>query len=231
MIKSSIVSTKVADTEMSRKFSPSDVVALYHNASPFSRLLIAARPSICPMQPLLDAVPDGSSVLDIGCGNGLLLAWLALNNKIVAGLGCDVSLHALEGARSMAQAFRAASGQDLLKFADCREALPGGQYDLVSMVDVMHHIPPSRQREIFVEAVARIKPGGLLLYKDMAARPWWRAWANRLHDLLLARQWIHYAPLTTVKGWAEGAGLALQHEECYARFVYGHELLVFRKAS
>ena len=216
---------------MSHKFSPSDVVALYRNASPFSRFLIAARPAICPMQPLLDAVPDGSRVLDIGCGNGLLLAWLALNNKIVAGLGCDVSLHALAGARSMAQAYRAASGRDSLSFADCRTALPDGQFDLVSMVDVMHHIPPANQREIFIQAVARIKPSGLLLYKDMAARPWWRAWANRMHDLLLARQWIHYVPLSRVKSWADEAGLLLHHEERYARFVYGHELLVFRKAS
>ncbi len=214
---------------MGHKFSPSDVVALYRDASPFSRFLISARPAICPMQPLLNAVPDGSSVLDIGCGNGLLLAWLALNNKIFMGLGCDVSLQALEGAKSMAQAYRAASGKDLLQFADCRTALPDGRFDLVSMIDVMHHIPTVKQRDIFIQAVARIKPGGILLYKDMAARPWWRAWGNRLHDLLLARQWIHYVPLSQVKRWAGEAGLALQHEECYARLFYGHELLVFHK--
>jgi hypothetical protein len=51
-----------------------------------------------------------------------------------------------------------------------------------------------------------------------------------MHDLLLARQWIHYVPLSLVKSWAEDAGLALHHEESYARFVYGHELLVFHKA-
>lgn len=205
------------------------MLALYRNASPFSRFLIAARPAICPMQPLLNAVPNGSRVLDIGCGNGLLLAWLVLNNKIVAGLGCDVSLHALKGAQSMAEAYRAISGQDLLSFADCRAALPEGQFDLVSMVDVMHHIPQAKQSDLFLQAIARIKPGGVLLYKDMASRPWWRASANRLHDLLLARQWIHYVPLPQLKRWAKEAGLALQHEECYARFLYGHELLVFHK--
>ena len=40
---------------MKHNFSPSDVVALYRHASPFSRFLIAGRPYICPMQPLLDA--------------------------------------------------------------------------------------------------------------------------------------------------------------------------------
>ncbi len=181
------------------------------------------------MQPLLHAVPDGSSVLDIGCGNGLLLAWLAQGRKISAGLGCDVSQIALNGARSMAQAYRAQSGQDLLNFVDCSASLPDGQYDVVSMVDVMHHIPPANQHDLFIQAAARIKPGGIMLYKDMVVRPWWRAWANRAHDLLLARQWIHYAPLARVKNWADEAGLELQHEEHYSRFVYGHELLVLRK--
>jgi len=215
---------------MNRKFSPSDVVALYRHASLFARFLIAARPLICPMQPLLRHVPERSTVLDIGCGNGLLLAWLALNNKLAAGMGCDVSPRALEGARSMASAFRAASGEDTLRFVDCQTALPDGQFDLVSMVDVMHHISPADQRHIFLQAVARIKPGGILLYKDMVERPWWQAWANRMHDLLLARQWIHYVPLSQIKCWAEEAGLVMDHQARYSRFVYGHELLVYKKA-
>lgn len=181
------------------------------------------------MQPLLRAVPNGSNVLDIGCGNGLLLAWLAQGGKISSGLGCDVSPTALNGASSMAQAYRALSGQDLLSFVDCKSSLPDGQFDVVSMVDVMHHIPPANQRDLFLQAAARIKPGGILLYKDMVVRPWWRAWANRAHDLLLARQWIHYASLPQVKAWADEVGVILQHEEHYSRFVYGHELVVFRK--
>ena len=100
---------------------------------------------------------------------------------------------------------------------------------MASWVEVRHPSPPASQREIFHQAAARIKPGGILLYKDMAVKPWWRAWGNRLHDLLLARQWIHYAPLPQIKQWAAEAGLELQHEERYSRFFYGHELLVFRK--
>jgi len=214
---------------MTRPFSPSDVLALYRNAPAFSRFLIAARPSICPMQPLLRAVPANSHVLDIGCGNGLLLAWLALNDRLSQGLGCDVSLPALEGARSMGQAYQALHGKHLLDFVDCRDALPAGRFDVVSMVDVMHHIPPAAQQQMFLDAVTRVKPGGTLLYKDMVARPWWRAWGNRLHDLVLARQWIHYVPLERVKEWAAQSRLTVQHEERYARFWYGHELLVLRK--
>jgi hypothetical protein len=57
-----------------------------------------------------------------------------------------------------------------------------------------------------------VKQGGMLLYKDMGRRPLWRAWANRLHDLLMVKEWIHYARLEDVVHWARAAGLALERQ-------------------
>jgi 2-polyprenyl-3-methyl-5-hydroxy-6-metoxy-1,4-benzoquinol methylase len=102
---------------------------------------------------------------------------------------------------------------------------------VVSLIDVLHHVPPGRQRAFFAGAVARVRTGGILLYKDMCRSPLWRAWANRAHDLLLARQWIHYVPLARLEAWAAEEGLQLVHRRAYARLVYGHELLVMRKGG
>src|SRR6266576_3469231 len=72
----------------------------------------------------------------------------------------------------------------------------------VSMIDVMHHVPPSFQKEFLLTACRHVRPSGLLIYKDMCRRPRWRAAANRLHDLVLARQWINYLPISQVELWA-----------------------------
>ena len=72
---------------------------------------------------------------------------------------------------------------------DAQQDWPSGPFDIVSVIDVMHHVPTIAQRTVIERAASRLKPGGLLVYKDMVERPRWRAWKNRLHDLVLARQW------------------------------------------
>jgi hypothetical protein len=71
----------------------------------------------------------------------------------------------------------------------------------------MHHVPSERQADLIAVAAEHLNDGGLLLYKDMASRPLWRGWANRLHDLVLAHEWIHYVELDEVINWAKNGGL------------------------
>ena len=106
---------------------------------------------------------------------------------------------------------------------------PEGDFDVVAMIDVIHHVSRPEQEAVIRRACRKVRRGGLFLYKDMVERPWWRAAANRLHDLVLARQWIHYVPVKEVERWAEDEGLVLDRSELINRWWYGHELRVFRK--
>ena len=189
----------------------------YRNAPPVLRSFQALRPSICPIERLLREIPPGSRVLDIGCGAGLLLVAGASSGRVASGCGLDIN------ERSLAQARRALAQIGSLAAIRFESALPE------SLIDVMHHVPPAEQRGFFAAAAARVRPKGLLVYKDMCERPWWKAWGNRLHDLLLARQWIQYVPLAEVIGWAAEAGFTVLRKEEYTRFWYGHELLVLRR--
>ncbi len=198
------------------------------------RLLAAGRPFICPFHELVDHVPpDTGSVLDIGCGSGLFLNVLDELGRLEHGLGIDVSRGALATARKAAQATpRAAEHQGTaLEFAwhDLDAGLPEGSWDVVAMIDVLHHVPPAFQQAALAAAAHRVAPGGRLLFKDMVARPRWRAIANRLHDLLLARQWIHYAPLSQVVDTVTGRGLTVITRSLTNLWWYGHETVVFEK--
>jgi 2-polyprenyl-3-methyl-5-hydroxy-6-metoxy-1,4-benzoquinol methylase len=99
----------------------------------------------------------------------------------------------------------------------------------VSLIDVLHHVPPAGQRELLAQAASRVQPGGVLIYKDLCDRPWWRTSANRLHDLLTAWQWIHYLPLEQAETWLTDAGLVRRARKDFSRYWYGHELLVFAR--
>jgi 2-polyprenyl-3-methyl-5-hydroxy-6-metoxy-1,4-benzoquinol methylase len=219
-------------TEFSPSFLSFVAKRLFVNGSLMMQLRQWYRPFICPFDELITRVPVDSHVLDVGCGGGLFLGLLRVTRRIAFGHGFDSSPQAIAVARQMAaRAERSgiSAGSLLFEHRRVTGAWPGGQFDVVSIVDVMHHVRPASQQRLLKLAVCRIKPGGLLLYKDMASQPQWRAVANRLHDLLLAHQCIHYVPIAEVKGWATDAGLELIESRTINRLWYSHELCVFRK--
>jgi 2-polyprenyl-3-methyl-5-hydroxy-6-metoxy-1,4-benzoquinol methylase len=201
--------------------------ALYTSGPAVARAMQHYRPYISPFERLLTLVPPGSSVLDIGCGGGLFLGLLARTGRLRSGLGIDTSGPAIAAAQAMQQGLDA-RGQELrFEARSAALALPAGPFDVVSLLDVMHHIPPAQQRPVLLQALGRVAPGGRFIYKDMCLQPAWRAAANRLHDLLIARQWIHYLPLAQAVDWAEAAGFRVLQRQRVDMLWYGHEIVVF----
>jgi SAM-dependent methyltransferase len=220
--------------DIARRAYPAGPVLLRH--------LQHYRPYICPFEVLIDqlaAVRDargpGSrlSVLDIGTGGGLWLRLLEGTGLVSLGVGFDSSAPAI----ALAQRSQpAADSPAQLRFIELpvQAPWPGPpeypeRFDVVSIIDVLHHVPPDAWEVVIRSAARRVAPGGVLLYKDMVRRPRWRAWANRLHDLTLARQWIHYADADRVRDWARAEGLSLAHRSRHNRWWYGHELLILAR--
>ena len=108
---------------------------------------------------------------------------------------------------------------------------PSARFDVVSLIDVMHHVEQSQRRVVFRQAVSCLRPRGLLIYKDISERPRWRFWANRLHDLIVAREWIDVLPIRQVEDWASADNLELKHTAYVERLWYGHDLRVWSNAT
>lgn len=189
------------------------------------------RVGICPFDLLIPHVKPDSTVLDAGCGAGLFLALLAGTLSGVRGLGFDSSRSAIEAAARMASHAGKLGLQAELRFVqlDGTREWPPGVYDVVSLIDILHHVPPRHQESFFQNAARSVKPGGTLLYKDIDGGPVLPAIMNRVHDLIAARQWIHYIPHQDVDAWAVKEGLALSHAESIPRLWYRHELRLYRR--
>jgi SAM-dependent methyltransferase len=205
----------------------------YQEGPYLMRKLTHYRIHICPFERLIPHVPPGASVLDVGCGAGLFLALLAGAVPGVTGLGFDTGALAIGTAERMAEGVRSSGLPAKLQFfrLDATEPWPAGPFDVVSLVDVLHHVPVAAQKDVFHKAAAAVRPGGLLLYKDMASRPRFQAAMNRLHDLVLAGQWIHYVPIRFIEEWARGLDLTCCSAETVSRLWYRHELRVYRKSD
>lgn len=204
---------------------------LFSDAPPVRRRVMAHRPYICPFERLIEQVPVGATVLDVGCGAGMFLGLLAATGRRPRGFGFDSSSGAIRAALAMRGRLEELAIPADLHFErrDASAPWPEGWFDVVAVIDVMHHVPPSHHRAVFQSARDAVKPGGLLIYKDIGPRPAWRAFANRLHDLVMARQWVRYRAAADVLRWGHELGLSALLSERINRLWYGHDLLVFRR--
>ena len=210
----------------------SDAKILFSSGPLLSRMIQQLRPYICPFHELLAVVPQNASVLDVGCGSGIFLGLLMKRVGLRSALGFDYSKPGIELAKLMLANMPAEMTKNIdFELRNANQPWPEGDFDVVSMIDVMHHVTPAAQRKVFLEAVGHVAPGGLLLYKDMAERPLVFALANKLHDLIMARQWINYVPISLIKRWAIEAGLDVVQEARCRMIWYAHEWIVFRKRS
>lgn len=191
------------------------------------KLLQIYRPFICPFEEILPHMPADADVLDVGCGGGLFLGLAAEAGCLKSGLGFDANKAVID----LAQKLQISKGEVRFQHLDVEAPWPNGPFDVVSMIDVMHHIPPAAQPGIFDLVAARLKPGALFLYKDINSADIFRASMNRLHDMALAQDWVHYLPAENARKLAAGAGLTEIHYDKINRLWYGHDLHVFRKET
>ena len=200
---------------------------LYSEHATTTRLRQYLRLSVCPFDRIVSAVPQGSRVLDIGCGTGLLLGLLIDLGRTSSAVGFDVNPKVIQSAQQMAEVN--GFGTSVLftnQSIDCVWPTTGGLFDVVTMIDVMHHLPPALQRGVFTRAAAVLRPGGMMIYKDMARKPTWMALANRLHDLVSFADWIHYADIGDNIRYARESELVGRDIESFTRLWYRHEMMV-----
>jgi|GEM_PF-236740 len=214
--------------------SPGEVTAmlarLYPDAYGLPRLRIFLRPWICPFEEVLSRIPEKSeTLLDAGCGIGLasvLTAGAGLASRIV---GFDTSSQVIAAVPS------ALVGSPLRRRLQL-DALPVGQwpagtFDVVLCIDILHHVPWDHQQEFCSRLCQSVRPGGTLLFKDLAPTPRWKAWANQLHDALMAWQWVSYRSPEEIEEWLRAEGLSVVESRPCHRLWYAHYLIKATKKS
>lgn len=155
----------------------------YRGAPPGDRLHVAVRWLTCPFAPVVAALPRTGRVLEVGCGHGLFSTYLSRRAPRLTVHGVDIDPD------KVAVAARSATGSDgRLTFAVAGSGvLPAGPWDAVVLVDVLYLLDEAGQRALLESCAAVLAPGGVLVVKDMATRPRWKAEVNRVQETLSVR--------------------------------------------
>ena len=152
----------------------------------------------------------GASVLDVGCGGGLLSESLAARGAAV--IGIDASADTLAAARAHLEE----SGLDIDYRATTAEALAGshpGRFDLVTCMELIEHVPDAAG---LVAACARlVRPGGTVVFSTINRNPRSYALAIVAAEYVLGmlprgtHDYARFVRPSELAAWGRMAGLRL----------------------
>ena len=148
-------------------------------------------------------VPEGSRVLDLGCGDGALLDYLQ-KNRACSGYGVEIDDRNIQACvKRGVNVIQLNLDEGLNMFAD-------QSFDVVLQIDTLQHL---RNAEVMLRETVRVGRTGILSFPNFAH------WPNRLSILLgrmpvtkrLPYQWYD-TPNIRVGTFADFEQLALQNQ-------------------
>ena len=115
----------------------------------------------------------GLRILDVGCGTGVLTSYLCRHGEVT---GTDLSAPAIELASQLEPRARFVVGR--FEELDLR-----GDFDLITMFDVLEHVPPDERPALFTRLDALLAPHGWLLLTT--PHPGYTRWLHKHRPELL----------------------------------------------
>ena len=204
---------------MEKKLQSKEIVSKLREAYGIKKFFTWARPWICPFDKFIFQVPKNQSIFDVGCGNGAFLFLLATFREPKKLYGVDVSENNLSIVKNI---FPNTKYNKVNNISDW----PKENFNVITVIDVLHHIKPEEQHEFINKILNKIKPGGILIIKDMSTKPWYFAIMNTIHDLIFANQLIHYFPFNELIQIIKKNGFEIQEINSKILLWYSHEWVV-----
>lgn len=191
-------------------------------------------------------LPDRGTLIDLGCGRGLLLALLATarehyrGGQWPRGLPPPPMSLALEGIELQGDHVRAAqralNGRARVMQGDIRVcSLPA--CSAVVMLDVLLHLDAREQEQVLRKAAAALEPGGLLLLREADASAGLAFQLSRLSERTLEtlrgrpRSRLRYRSVAEWTSLLESLGFSAWSEPMSAGTPFANVLFVCTKST
>lgn len=143
------------------------------------------RPYICPFDEILKEVGYGKSVFDIGCGSGMFLSLCAEYIKPKKLAGIEIQNNLVDNSKSLLSKYKMPVSLKVFDGKSIPQEI--SDYDVITMIDVLHHIPVDEQISFLKGVIKKMKKGSNLIIKDIN-KDNLLVFFNKLHDLIFSKQ-------------------------------------------
>ena len=214
---------------------------LYAHASLGDRLHLRVRWATCPIPPIDAVVPRAGRVLEVGCGHGLVSAYLALASPEREVVGVDIDERKLAIARHAAEHLAAEPGAvepsaGRLSFAGSADgAVPPGPWDAIVIVDVLYLLGREAEETLLTQCLDALAPGGVLVLKETDVVPAWKHRLAQAQELVSTKvlritegDALSFTPVSELAHSLRARGCAVTVERVDRGQVHPHALLVAR---
>lgn len=210
------------------------LLSLYAGAPRATRAHVRVRWATCPFRAVAAEVPASGRILEVGCGHGLLSLYLALTSPARDVQGVDVDDDKLHAGRTAAARGGLHASFDRME----GDRLPDGPWDAIAIVDVLYLLTGADQVGLLGSCAAALAPGGVLVVKEMAPVPRWKASWNRVQETAAVRilgitqgSELTFLPPAEVAAAMVAAGLTVHDRPLHRHYPHPHHLVVGRRAD
>lgn len=190
--------------------------------------------------------PDRARILDLGCGRGLLAAWLLAAEQLAAedkwadsfSAPKDLQIRGIElaarEARRGSTALQAVHGERVALIGGDMRTADIAEVDVVAILDALHYIPHPEQDQLLDRIRAALGTGGLFVTRIGDAAGGWRFRFSQALDRAIAsirsrrvaRTWCR--PLSEWHSTLEARGFTVQALPMSRGTLFANVLLICR---
>jgi 2-polyprenyl-3-methyl-5-hydroxy-6-metoxy-1,4-benzoquinol methylase len=172
-------------------------------------------------------LPRDGRVLDLGCGFGLFSLYFAALAPERCITGVDQNERRIELAR--ASAARLGLSNVDYHVGDGLDWTTDESFDAIYLLDLLHHLPRASVAGFLEQLRARLRPGGVLVLKDIEDRPRWKVlFTLALDRLMVGSEPIHYWSPPELAAVLESLGFQVVRHRMRDFLPYPHIVYVGR---
>jgi 2-polyprenyl-3-methyl-5-hydroxy-6-metoxy-1,4-benzoquinol methylase len=177
-------------------------------------------------------VPSSGRILEVGCGYGVFSCHLALASRQRHVLGVDVDVDKVVHAEFAAKQARAKGARCEFHLSPPGE-VPPGPWDAVVIVDVLYLLDADAQAGLLQSCAEQLALGGVLVVKEMATTPRWKARWNAVQETLAVRvlritagEGLTFLDPDVLGAWMAEQNLTVTHHRIDRGYPHPHHLII-----
>ncbi len=189
------------------------LLVAYQSTKMVVKLRIIGRYLICPFESFVGAFPSRGEILDVGCGDGLLLLLLTQDGNTG-----ERKFRGIDHSEDKIAVANCLSIPNTSFGSEALEEIHDESYDCISIVDVLYCVPLEKWREILRNCYRILRVGGRLIVKEVTNRPRWKYYLIYLEEVIAIKvlhitrgALPHFESTDTYHSYLEQTGFRCDH--------------------